>query len=218
MSDRSTFTFSRSRMLWLDPFMRLYVRRRTHGVYVDGELVYTPGAVNVLMPQHVSRLDGFIVRMIQRQAAPKARLVTIMLDRQLKRYPVFKKAGAFGISPGSTASGRDILRMVRNELAPGDCVVIFPQGRIEAVDADLTSIQHGYRSFEHQTIPTHFVPMALSVEALTHSKPSLFVRIGSPVPGEQAAEAFRDTVSSLRSFLREHGETADAAWPGYRIR
>ena len=216
MATTSSFTFSRRRMMWLDPYMRHYVRRRTHGVYVDGNLNWSPDAINVLMPQHVSRLDGFVVRMIQRQAAPQARLVTIMLNQQLKRYPVFKKAGAFGITPGTTASGRDILGLVRNDLAPGDCVMIFPQGRIEAVDADLSDMYHGYRSFAHPSIPTHFTPMALSVEALTHSKPSLFVQVGTSVACEQAAGAFRETVHSLRRFMREYGESADASWRGHR--
>lgn len=218
MADSRSITFRRSRMRWLDPFLRHYVRRRTHGVFVQGALEWDPGAINVLLPQHVSRLDGFVVRMIQRQQAPDARLVTIMLDRQLKRYPVFKKAGAIGITPGSAASGKAMLNMVRTELTPGDCVVIFPQGRIETVDADLSAIHHGYRSLVHPEIPTHFTPMALSVEALTHSKPSLFVQVGAAVSCDEAAGAFRETASSLRGFLREHGETADAAWPGTRIR
>lgn len=214
----SSITFSHRRMRWLDPYLRFYVRRRTHGIYLHGDLTWSTDAINVLMPQHVSRLDGFVVRMIQRQVAPQARLVTIMLDRQLRRYPVFKKAGAFGITPGSKASGRDILQLVRNELVPGDGVVIFPQGRIEAVDADLSSIHHGYRYFEHPSIPTHFTPMALSVEALTHSKPSLFVQVGQRVSCDEAADAFKHTVQELRGFLREHGESADEAWPGHRIR
>ena len=121
-------------------------------------------------------------------------------------------------TPGSKASGRDILQLVRNELVPGDGVVIFPQGRIEAVDADLSSIHHGYRYFEHPSIPTHFTPMALSVEALTHSKPSLFVQVGQRVSCDEAADAFKHTVQELRGFLREHGESADEAWPGHRIR
>jgi len=217
MPDSERIVFSRRRMMWLDPFLRLYVGRRVQGVLVAGELERDPNAVNVIMAQHVGRLDGFIVRMMQRRAAPGTRLVTIMLERQLKRYPVFKRAGAFGITPGSLASARRLKQMVRHDLMAGDCVALFPQGRIETVDADPRRIHTGYRHIVHPDLPTRFIPVALSVEPLTHSKPTVFMRIGAPVNVDRAGEAFADTVDSLREWLRRHGETADASWPGYRL-
>lgn len=217
MPDPERIVFSRRRMMWLDPFLRFYVGRRVHGVLVEGELEHDPGAVNVIMAQHVGRLDGFIVRMMQRRAAPGARLVTIMLERQLKRYPVFKRAGAFGITPGSLASARRLKQMVSHDLMAGDCVALFPQGRIEAVDADPRRIHTGYRHVVHPDLTTRFIPVALSVEPLTHSKPTVFVRIGAPVNVDHAGETFAGTVDGLREWLRMHGETADSDWPGYRL-
>jgi len=217
MSHSGLITYSPRHMLWFDPFMRFYVRRRTNAVYVEGHIDWSPDAIHVLMPQHVGKLDGFLVRMIQRQDTPGARLVTIMLESQLKANPVLRKAGGFGITPGSASSGKDLLRMVRNDLVPGDCLVIFPQGRIQSVDADPTAIQQGFRSLLHPDIPTRFIPMALSVEALTHSKPSLFARVGDAVSCDEAGAAFAQTVNSLRAFMRNHGEAADTSWPGYRM-
>jgi 1-acyl-sn-glycerol-3-phosphate acyltransferase len=217
MKSSERIVFSRRRWLWLDPFLRHYVRRRVHAVHVEGELEWSPEAVNVIMPQHVGRLDGFIIRMIQRKAAPSARLVTIMLDEQLNRHPVFRKAGAVGISPGSLKSARMLKKMIDSEFVAGDCISIFPQGRIETVDADPSLIKGGYRHFDHPRIPTRFIPVAISVEPLTHSKPSVFVRIGQAVEMDQAANAFAETVTGLRSWLQAHGETAGEAWPGERL-
>ncbi len=217
MTDTQHITFSHRRWLWFDPYTRHYVKRRTHQVLVEGRLEKYEGVLHVIMPQHVSRLDGFIVRMIQRQRAPQARLVTIMLDEQLKQNPVFKKAGALGITPGSLASARKLKQAVANELTGGDYLVIFPQGRIETVDADPRRIRDGYRHLVHPQIPTRFTPIALAVEPLTHSKPTVFVRIGEAVSVEQAAEAFANTVLDLRTWLRSQGESADAAWPGRRL-
>ena len=217
MKSSERIVFSRRRWLWLDPFLRHYVRRRVHAVHVEGELEWSPEAVNVIMPQHVGRLDGFIIRMIQRKAAPSARLVTIMLDEQLNRHPVFRKAGAVGISPGSLESARMLKKMIDSELVAGDCISIFPQGRIETVDADPRLIKGGYRHFDHPRIPTRFIPVAIAVEPLTHSKPSVFVRIGQAVEMDQAANAFAETVTGLRSWLKAHGETAGEAWPGERL-
>lgn len=217
MNESGRIAFSRRRWLWLDPYLRHYVKRRVHGVYVDGMLDYEQNAINVLMPQHVGRLDGFIMRMIQRECSPSARLVTIMLDDQLRRYPVFRKAGAVGITPGSLASARALKDMVNSDLRKGDWVMIFPQGRIETVDADPHRIQSGYRHFDHPHLPTRFIPVALSVEPLTHSKPSVFVRIGEAVSVDRAASAFAESVTELRTWLKSQGESADTAWPGRRL-
>ncbi len=217
MSNDNQVVFSRSHMRWFDVYMRMHVTRRTHGVFVDGHLDWSPDSVHVLLAQHVSSLDGFVVRHLQRRDAPDARLVTIMLNRQLKRYPVFRKAGAFGITPGSLESGKALIRMVKTELSAGDCVALFPQGRIETVDADPRTIRTGFRRFAHPHLPTRFIPVALSFEALHHSKPSLFIRVGDAVGLQDAEDAFVETVSSLRAWLRSHGETALEHWPGEKL-
>ena len=217
MADSERIQFSPGHMLWLDPVFRFFVRKGARAVFLEGEMDWSAESINVLMPQHVGRLDGFVVRMMQRQAAPEARLVTIMLDRQLNRYPIFRWAGAVGVTPGSLDSARRLKKMVANDLVPGDFVSLFPQGRIETVDADPRRIHTGYRHFVHPEYPTRFIPVALSVEPLAHPKPTIFARIGMPVDVDQAAEAFVETVEGLRGWLRKHGETADEAWPGYRL-
>lgn len=217
MTRKKHVVFSRRRWLWFDPYIRHYVRKRVHQVLVDGSLPQDDKVLHVIMAQHVSRFDGFIIRMIQRSTAPSARLITIMLDEQINRNPVFKKAGALGITPGSLASVRRLKQTVASEMKGGDYLVIFPQGRIETVDADPHDIQEGYRHLVHPVLPTRFIPVALSVEALTHPKPSIFVRIGDPAGVDEARGAFADTVSGLRRWLRSEGESADTAWPGRRV-
>lgn len=204
-------------MLWLDPLMQLLLRKHFRGILVRGELDWSPDALHVLMIQHVGRWDGFVVRRLHRRDAPGSRLVTIMLDRQLKRYPVFRKAGAIGITPGSLESGRQLMRTVRERFEPGDCVALFPQGRIETVDADPERIATGYRRFEHPHFPTRFTPVALSIEPLTHSRPTCFVEIGAPTDVDGAGAAFASTVHSLREWLKRHGESADRDWNGIRL-
>ena len=217
MSQALDIQFSSLRMLWLDPFLRGLLRRHLRGILSRGELFPDEQALNVLMVQHVGRWDGFVVRQLQRRDAPESRLVTIMLDRQLNRYPVFRRAGAIGITPGSAASGRQLIRTVRERMRPGDCVALFPQGRIETVDADPERIEPGYRHFEHPHLPTRFTPVALSIEPLTHARPTCFMEVGTSTDVDGAATAFAATVHSLRSWLRAHGETADQEWNGVRL-
>lgn len=217
MSGSPPIRFSHSRMRWLNPFFRLMLKRRLHAVLVRGALERSEDGLLVLLVQHVGRYDGFVMFQVHRRDARTSRLFTIMLERQLRRFPIFHHIGAIGVEPGSLGSGRTLLRRLRQELVPGDCLAIYPQGRIEAVDADPRRIQSGFRHLVHPSIPTRFQPVALSVEALHHPRPTMFVQFGRPVDLDRAAEAFAANVDDLRAFLRQHGETAADHWPGERL-
>ena len=218
MKDRPQIHFSRARMAWMDPVLSGILGWRFRQILVRGECSWRPDALHVLLCQHVGRYDGFVLRRLHKRDAPESRLVTIMLERQLKRYPIFRKAGAIGITPGSVESGKQLKQVVASELRAGDCVGLFPQGRIEAVDADPTLVRTGFRHFQHPHLPTRFIPVALSIEALTHPKPTCFVQVGAAVDVGQAGEAFAGNVHSLREWIRAHGESADGAWDGTRLR
>lgn len=217
MNGSPPIRFSRARLSWLDPFLRFVLRRRFRGIHLRGRLSWNPRAVNILLVQHVGRYDGFVLRQLHRRDAQDSRLVTLMLERQLRRYPVFRSVGAVGIEPGSFGSGRTLLRRLRQHLRPGDCVAVYPQGRIETVDADPRHIQSGYRRLVHPEYPTVFLPVALSVEALHHPRPTVFMQAGDPVGVDEAAAAFAATVEDLRAFLRQHGETSEVQWNGERF-
>ncbi|MDA0875356.1 MAG: hypothetical protein O3C45_09905 [Bacteroidetes bacterium] len=217
MSTSPPIRFSHSRMRWLNPVFRLMLRRRFQAVHVRGALDRSGECLNVLLVQHVGRYDGFVMLQLHRRDAPSSRLVTIMLERQLQRFPVFHHIGAIGVEPGSAGGGRTLLQRLRRDLVPGDFLAIYPQGRIEAVDADPRRIQTGFQHLVHPSIPTRFQPVALSVEALHHARPTMFVRIGDPVGVDRAADAFAATVDELRAFLKQHGETAEDHWPGVQL-
>jgi 1-acyl-sn-glycerol-3-phosphate acyltransferase len=214
MSDQHPIRFSHARMRWLNPVFRLMLRWRFQAILVRGSLDWAKDGLNVLLVQHVGRYDGFVMLQLHRRDAPSSRLISIMLERQLRRFPIFHHIGAVGVEPGSLGSGRTLLQRLRRELVPGDFLAIYPQGRIEAVDADPRRIQTGFRHLMHPSIPTRFQPVALSVEALHHARPTMFVQIGRPVQIDHAADAFAATVHDLRAFLRQHGETAEDHWPG----
>ena len=209
--------FSRARLAWLDPFLWLVLRRRFRAIHVHRTMEWSPDAVHVLLVQHVGRYDGFVLRQLHRRDAGQSRLMTVMLESQLRRYPVFRGVGAVGIEPGSFGSGRTLLRRLRQDVRPGDCVAIYPQGRIETVDADPRQIQTGFRHLAHPSIRTIFHPVALSVEALHHPRPTVFMQVGTPVAVDHAADAFAETVDHLRAFLRRNGELSAERWEGERL-
>ncbi len=193
------------------------MRRHLTGIYQEGSLQINRERLTVLICQHVSLFDGFAVRHMVQETGTQDRVVTIMLDSQLKRYPVLKLAGAVGITPGSIPAARSLKSMIQNEFKPADIVVLFPQGRIETVDGMTDRFATGYQHFDHSNIKTDFIPVALSIEALVHPKPTMFMKCGKPVDVHQAGQALVDISSSLRSWLIQHGESSDTDWPGERL-
>jgi len=201
----------------VDMINQMHMWWHLNGFYLDGRLPESDGKTTVILGQHVSLYDGFVVREAHKQAYGRDRLVTIMLNSQLRNYPFYRVAGAFGITPGTVESGRQLRALVREELTGSDSVAFFPQGRIETMDADPTRIGDGYRVFNECTAGVRFVPLAIALEPLNHAKPTLFARIGPVVGFDQAESAFAETVTGLRSWLAARGESAAAEWPGLRV-
>ena len=63
------------------------MRRHLTGIYQEGSLQINRERLTVLICQHVSLFDGFAVRHMVQETGTQDRVVTIMLDSQLKRYP-----------------------------------------------------------------------------------------------------------------------------------
>lgn len=213
----STISYFRPALPFIDAGFRAYLRRHLNGIYVDGPLPLNRERLTVLLCQHISLFDGFAVRHMVMETGTKDRVVTIMLDSQLKQHPILRMVGAMGITPGSIASARRLKTLIQDELVPSDIVVLFPQGRIETIDGMTDQFATGYQHFDHPHIETDFIPVALSFEALVHPKPTMFMKCGQPVDVTQAGMALVDTSKRLRSWLIEHGESSDKDWPGERL-
>jgi len=201
----------------MDAGFRVYMRRHLNAIYLEGSLRPNRNRLTVLLCQHVGLFDGFAVRHMIQKTGTRDRIVTIMLDSQLKRHPILKLVGAVGITPGSLTSARRLKALIQQELKPSDIVVIFPQGRIETVDALTNQFATGYRHFDHPDIETDFIPIALSMEALVHPRPTLFMKCGPAANVNEAGQALVDTSRSLRSWLIQHGESSDTDWPGEQL-
>src|SRR5690606_15052336 len=86
----------------------------------------------LLVCNHVSWWDGFIIRAVQQRLRPAAPVFTLMSRSELDRHPYFRLMGAVGIGNTSAAAVRAGLREFEARLfdAPGSVGVVFPQGAI----------------------------------------------------------------------------------------
>lgn len=186
--------------LWFRPFQQLRLRTV---VRIDTSPLPADRPV-VLVSNHVSWWDGFLLRDVHRRIAPDTPLFTLMLARELERHPGFRRLGALPLG-SRPASLRAALRALeaRRARAPNFTVSWFPQGEIRPSWARPLAFRRGVELLLERLAPCLVVPVALHIEPLNALRPTAFVHAGEAVSGaglpdvgalEQAVEALLDRV------------------------
>lgn len=177
----------------------------------------------LLVANHVSWWDGFLLRAVQKRLRPEAALLTVMLESELRRAPFFRWLGAVGLDPTSVSSTRALLRTLgewRARCDTGLAVSYFPQGRIWPSSCRPLGFRRGVSAVAARMTPVSIVPVALHIEPLTSPTPHAFALIGEPLvlhEGKPDLRAIERQVTSLldelHGFLQRAGEDAARRWP-----
>jgi 1-acyl-sn-glycerol-3-phosphate acyltransferase len=169
----------------------------------------------VLVANHVSWWDGFLLRDIQLALRPHAPMYTVMTAHELRRFPFLRLLGA---TPLDAASRTGTLRMLRSIGAAAarrpDCVIsFFPQGRIRPSWAQPLGFQRGIELLLESVGPCCVAPVALHVEPLNAIAPTAFTSIGPLLlaPGDEVSagrieEAVAGQLAGIFELLSTHGE------------
>ena len=177
----------------------------------------------VLVSNHVSWWDGFLLRAVQREIRPRSPLYTIALERELARHPILRVLGGIGITPSSPAS---ILRAIRSVASrfldcPDLVLGYFPQGCITPSFRRPLAFTRGIDLFLSRLAGATVVPVAIHIEPLTSVAPTAFISIGNArrIAGYPVDSAtLEDDVTRLLDLslasLALQGENATATWPG----
>ncbi len=198
-----------------------WMSRRLAGVHVrHEEPAAWPAEVPImLVANHVSWWDGFLLREVQRARRPRAPLHVVMAAAEFRRQPVLRALGALPLA--SSAMGpRALLREMRakQQASPGVVFGYFPQGRIWPSSRRPLCFQPGAAWLATHLAPIALVPVALHLEPLNRPSPTAFVGVGRPLtvtaPVETLAleEMVRGQLDLLLPFLHRHGEDAPARW------
>lgn len=176
----------------------------------------------LLVPNHVSWWDGFILREVQQSLRPGEALHTVMLEEELRRRPFLRHLGGIGLTPGSSASLRTLLRDLEAERnrAPGMSVLFFPQGRIWPSHRRPLGFQAGVRLLARALAPALVLPAGLHMEGGKHMAPNAFLSFGAPVnvttndldPGA-LEKAVEEELDAIHAFLARYGEDSEHQWP-----
>lgn len=169
----------------------------------------------LVVANHTSWWDGFILRAVQETLRPKDRLAVIMLAAELKRRPFLKWLGGMGLAPGSLASLRALARSLQEERASSSAltVVVFPQGRIWPSHRRPLGFQPGIRLLARVLTPVTVLPVAIHLEPGRHPAPTAWVSAGRPRLDanwtvEELERTVEDEIRRIHVYLAFSGESA----------
>ena len=176
----------------------------------------------ILVSNHVSWWDGFILRPVQQLLKPEEPLHIVMKEEELSKRPFLRRLGGVGLEAGSGASLRRLLRDLREERGrnPAYSLLFFPQGRIWPSYRRPLGFQGGIRLIAGAVAPATILPVGLHLEGGKHMAPTAFVSLGEPLlvdPEGPDPKVLEDAVSreidSIHYFLGRTGEDVDDSWP-----
>jgi 1-acyl-sn-glycerol-3-phosphate acyltransferase len=200
---------------------RPWMQRRLGGIHLAGLDQSMPADQPViLVANHVSWWDGFLVREVQRRLRPHGPLYTLMGSRQLGRNGFLRRLGVLELDAERPGALKGLLRRLDAERArrPDLSVSMFPQGRIESAGRRPLGLRPGIAHVARRLAPATVLPVALRFEPLTTPGPHAFVSVGQPIPaaGLQLAaleEALTSQLDAIGALLDAYGEDAVDHWP-----
>lgn len=211
-----------SRAVWagFEAVFLPWMRRRLDGVHVSGveDARWVPRLPILLVANHPSWWDGFLLREVHRRLRPDAPFHVVMTERELRRHRLFQWMGAVPLPAGRLGARslvRDLSRRIDDR--PDAVLGFFPQGRIWPSHKPL-SFRPGAAWLAERLAPVVVVPVALHLEPLARPGPAAFVSVGQPrVVRRQITTVELEAMVSLAldevlAFTRRHGEDAAAHW------
>ena len=199
-----------------------WMRRRIAGIHIAGlPLAHPPDRPLIIVSNHVSWWDGFLLRQVQWLLRPGAPLHIVMLEHELQRRPLLGMLGAVGIDPRKPGSVVRTLRLLaeRLERRPDSVVLYFPQGKIWPSHRRALGFQRGIELFARHLPPADILPVGIHLEPLAAPAPHAFVAAAGPLAARTATAAALESVverelDSIFGLLARYGEDAPAQWPG----
>ncbi len=208
---------------------RPWMKRRISGVSVSvPRSSIDPHVPLMLVANHVSWWDGFLLMELQRVLRPDAPFSTIMLESELRKSPFLRRIGTIGIDPDSPATMLSAMRELseRVKARPDSMVFFFPQGRIWPSWKRPLGFKRGVEVFAKAIGEVVVLPVGLHIEPLNRLSPHAFLRAGEPsmdgdvssVELEKLVESELDEIFGLVSDYGEDAPRAAAEAAGQLLR
>lgn len=165
-----------------DAYNRNLLRRRFAALNLDGGQNLVPGTdPTIIVANHSSWWDGLVCYHLLRRSGTD--LFVFMADENLRKYPLFRRLGAFSID---RSNSRDALRSLdyaaRLATEKRDrSFLIFPQGKIEPANQKRLHFETGVIRLIDRLAPCRVVNLALRYTFRNDFKPEIFAAASSPL-------------------------------------
>jgi 1-acyl-sn-glycerol-3-phosphate acyltransferase len=177
----------------------------------------------LIVANHVSWWDGFILREVQRSIRAHAPFHTVVVKHQLDRYPMLRRLGGVPVDPAAPGSVRSMMRTLSRlrQEDPETVFAYFPQGRIWPTSRRPLSVKRGVAAVTKRLAPLRVLPVSLHIEPLVDVRPTPFAWLCDPVAVPEGESMASDEIErrlttgldEIRARLDEWGEDVVRAWP-----
>lgn len=193
------------------PFCRLLFRVGFRRVWICQLYDPTPGVKTIYYLNHTSWWDGIIPLMLNHyRFHQQAR--ALMEHKQMRRFPFFKKIGAFSVDLNKRRSAVASMRYALQSMErPSSSLFIYPEGEIVPFSTSGLTFKRGIGFLWERLPEVDFVPIAISVHTIRSPRPELHIRVGRPVKRPVSSSQDSDTeilANALQKELRELVSTA----------
>ncbi len=132
----------------------------------------------LVTPNHFSWWDGFFIDFILRKET-NYKLKIMMLEEQLKQYWFFRYVGAFSINLDNKISIKNSMNYAVKQLEENEnCVVVYPQGKIEPFQKRPLEIKEGIKLILKNKLDTNVISVGFKIDYSDEQKPFVAFRFG----------------------------------------
>ncbi|MBS4033228.1 MAG: lysophospholipid acyltransferase family protein [Ignavibacterium sp.] len=155
----------------------------------------------IITPNHFSWWDGFFIYYLMKKLSTR-KIYIMMLEEQLKRYPFFKKLGAFSINQQSPKSIIESINYASSIVSDSSYFVTYPQGEIEPYEKRPLTVKEGLKKItEKVNIETDVLPVAFKIHHSNERKPFLFAMMGNMIPAQTVMDNFQSFSDSYNQLV-----------------
>jgi len=162
-----------------------------------------PSLPVILIPNHISWWDGFFCFEVQNRLRPGSGIYSLMLESELKKFPILRQVGCFGMEPGNPVSVRRAFLEFRELVVknPYRTLTFFPQGEISPLRQRPLGFLRGIETLTKIIGRLQYVPLGIHIEPLNREKPTAFIYAGKPIDSTSAGADHRALESEVAKIL-----------------
>lgn len=173
--------------VWFEKLFGAYnrnlLKRNFHSFNVQNlhELKFSDKSVPLIIyANHSSWWDGLILFELLKSNDFDS--YVLMEEKQLKKYRLFRKLGAFSIVRENSRKSIESLNYAIKVLSEGrnKTLLIFPQGEIFSNDKRPLEFFNGLAFLVERLKNSAIIPCSIRLEFIQNFKPEIFVKFGTP--------------------------------------